>query len=497
MRRSVRRTITVGLTTLLLAGCGYDELDDDAHVPDWTAPADDSTAPGGSNEEASDETAAHVADDSTDPARSLDRGGAFDPDSPPETSVEMPSPGEQKEPNPFDGFVVHEWGTFTSVVDSDGNYLQGLHHEEESLPAFVHRLGYQGVDGGRLSKGMPYLPKPVVQKLETPVLYFYSDSPRDVRVSVDFPKGFISEWYPQSASRSPSKLPDCGLCSPDIETRYLRNLADGSMTWEATITNEPQKLVDVPPDDVWAPSRKVPAASWVTRGGEAEKFIFYRGVGRFEPPFVADIEKVDPGRLEIHASNNSEQAIGQVYLLDVHETDGRIVELGDVPADSTETFAPAPKEMPLPIDELMDEAKSTVASGLVDAGLTDDEAEAMVETWARSYFAKPGYRLLYVLPPEWTERYLPTEIEPTPDELLRVLVGRVEILTPEVESETLDRLREAYEHDRDLTDIASENRFAEPRFRRACQLADDDGIEPWCHRQIQMLSSEVMRVETH
>src|SRR5262245_30315096 len=33
------------------------------------------------------------------------------------------------------GFVVHEWGTNTFVVGSDGVPLRGLQHEEEDLPA--------------------------------------------------------------------------------------------------------------------------------------------------------------------------------------------------------------------------------------------------------------------------------------------------------------------------------------------------------------------------
>src|SRR4051812_46946050 len=34
-------------------------------------------------------------------------------------------------------FVVHEWGTFTSVVARDGHLLPGLHHEDGDLPGFV------------------------------------------------------------------------------------------------------------------------------------------------------------------------------------------------------------------------------------------------------------------------------------------------------------------------------------------------------------------------
>src|SRR5207244_2239666 len=35
-------------------------------------------------------------------------------------------------------FVVHEWGTFTSVQGADGVALEGLSREEESLPDFVY-----------------------------------------------------------------------------------------------------------------------------------------------------------------------------------------------------------------------------------------------------------------------------------------------------------------------------------------------------------------------
>lgn len=36
---------------------------------------------------------------------------------------------------------VHEWGTFTSVQSPDGKDMEGLHHEEEPLPSFVHGRG--------------------------------------------------------------------------------------------------------------------------------------------------------------------------------------------------------------------------------------------------------------------------------------------------------------------------------------------------------------------
>src|SRR5688500_3534809 len=41
-------------------------------------------------------------------------------------------------PKPGGRFVVHEWGTFTSMQGSDGVVLEGLTREEEALPSFVY-----------------------------------------------------------------------------------------------------------------------------------------------------------------------------------------------------------------------------------------------------------------------------------------------------------------------------------------------------------------------
>ena len=35
-------------------------------------------------------------------------------------------------------FTVHEWGTFLVMNGSDGVTLDGMYHEEHSLPGFVH-----------------------------------------------------------------------------------------------------------------------------------------------------------------------------------------------------------------------------------------------------------------------------------------------------------------------------------------------------------------------
>src|SRR5690349_2772394 len=106
----------------------------------------------------------------------------------------VPDPSAAAAAYPGKGFVVHEWGTDTVVVGSDGSLQRGLHHEEEDLPSFVYDRVRAGTLPGSTS---------VHVKMETPVTYFYSDKPMKARVQVAFPSGVLTQWYPAVASFYP------------------------------------------------------------------------------------------------------------------------------------------------------------------------------------------------------------------------------------------------------------------------------------------------------
>ena len=132
------------------------------------------------------------------------------------------------------GFVVHEWGTLTSVVASDGSLLPGLHHEEEDLPPFVADRLAQG-------KATPTLVQPIFQKMETPVTYFYSPTPLKVTARVDFPKGMLTQWFPFVKGMTPALLTHGGETVDLFRTgsvtdwnecaRFNEPLAGGSLDW--------------------------------------------------------------------------------------------------------------------------------------------------------------------------------------------------------------------------------------------------------------------------
>ena len=67
---------------------------------------------------------------------------------------------------------------------------------------------------------------------------------------------------------------------------------------------------------------------------------------------------------------------------------------------------------------------------LVANGLYRREAEAMVATWTDSWFEQ-GSRLFYIAPRRMVDQVLPLTIMPRPDEVQRVFVGRIELVTAE------------------------------------------------------------------
>ena len=70
----------------------------------------------------------------------------------------------------------------------------------------------------------------------------------------------------------------------------------------------------------------------------------------------------------------------------------------------------------------------------------------MVATWSDAWFYEEGSRVLYLVPRAKTDEVLPITVTPKPAELVRVLVGRHDFLTPEQEAtaeKQLKRLRVA------------------------------------------------------
>jgi hypothetical protein len=291
--------------------------------------------------------------------------------------------------------VVHEWGTFTSIADADGLAVQWQPQAGPTdLPCFVHRN--------------PYNPKAGLfgtVRMETPVLYFYAPRELTVRVGVRFHQGLITEWFPAAAVTP----------APNYNTPIKWN---GAIRWN-DVTVKPDAKADFrsePGASHYYVARRTDAAP-IAASSETERFLFYRGVGRFAPPLTATAAA--DGSVTIASPSGA--PLGTVILFE-NRGGAMAYESRRVDGRQTTLTLPAPQdEVPTPAAEL--------EAALVADGLYPREAKAMVETWRDSWFEE-GVRVFYVVPAATVNAILPLEIEPLPSDIVRVFVGRMEVVTP-------------------------------------------------------------------
>jgi hypothetical protein len=302
--------------------------------------------------------------------------------------------------------TVHEWGTFTSIAGPDGMAVEWLPNAGQSdLPCFVEQYGFN-LKGG-LSGTV---------RMETPVLYFYA--PRDLTATVHlaFRHGVITDWFPHAAVK------------PAGANNVVNAESEGRIAW-TDVKVSPGLTAEFP--DEGRPSHYYAArntdAAPLQSGAERERFLFYRGVGRFAPPLVATVDA--DGAVAVRSATG--RAIGSVIMFE--NRGGRIAYDVRHLRGSDLTFDPLTLE-----DESGSPAPDLVRI-LTANGLYDREAQAMVETWRDSWFEE-GARLFYIVPREAVEAILPLTINPAPSSVVRVFVGRMELVTPMTRSEVAEAL---------------------------------------------------------
>ena len=312
-------------------------------------------------------------------------------------------------------FTVHEWGTFTSVAGENGSAIEwdtlGCYND---LPGFVNSYG----------RGFKSALRDTV-RMETPVMYFYSPSELNAHVKVEFPNGLITEWYPQADTRP------------------------GGIEWR-NIKVQPNSSPALPQESGasrYYAARATDSAP-ITIGNEHEKFLFYRGVGRFGIPLSARLS----GDGKIAIENRGLDSIPVVILFE--NRGGRLGYRNVGAIQGGVTLDP-----PL-LDGSFSQLRHELETALVTQGLFPKEAQAMVETWRDSWFEE-GSRLIYIVPSRAIDAILPLQVDPAPSQTARVFVGRIELIT----SETKRSVEQAIA-DRDRSTIERYGRFLDPILQR-------------------------------
>lgn len=349
-------------------------------------------------------------------------------------------------------FVVHEWGTFTSFAGSDGRVLR-FSPTDEDLPAFVYRDKVAQRKRQQMEQLFTKRDMSVLVSLETPVLYFYADRELTAAVDVVFPQGRLTEHYPRSTAAPEGWLRWDNLrILPGAQVDFPTQ-SGPSRYYAARATDAAPVRLDVPetvtePTDgtlLGATLNRVfglPATREVTTTKqEHEKFIFYRGAGNFVMPLQLTAQSGGAVTLK----NTGREDFRAAVLVQIENGKVRFGEVGPI-ALGGERTVPLPTE-----DGNLARLGEVMVRLLMAEGLYEKEARAMVKTWESAWIGEDGTRLLYIVPPALTDALLPLRIDPVPDKLVRVLVGRHDFLTPEseravdalVERQQADNLSEA------------------------------------------------------
>lgn len=340
--------------------------------------------------------------------------------------------------------VAHEWGTFTSVaLDTGAPARWAPWTGPADLPGFVHTN----------KKQWKFLLSGLV-RMETPVIYFYAKQPATLSVKVGFPKGLVTEWYPE-ASSVPSPL----IASASVNGPMPVSPEGGGITWDKVevLPGSNPKLPVEDRESHYFAARAVDAAP-LRVGREQEKLLFYRGVGNFAPTLWARY----PGDGKLELRNVGKETIPVVIAFE--NQNGKLGYR--VARDLKGEVSIDPPAMDGNITALHKE----LARELVAAGLYEKEAAAMIETWRDSWF-EAGMRVFYIMPRAQVDSVLPLTIAPTPSDVARVFVGRVEVLSPWTERQ----ISEANQR-QDIAALKKFGRFLEP-FAAQMRLSGSPTIE--------------------
>src|SRR5579863_4879694 len=137
----------------------------------------------------------------------------------------LPALFRAQTPSSDPALTAHEWGTFTSIAGRDGHAAEWLPLTGSTdLPTFVEHFQTPEFKGGLCG----------TVRMETPVLYFYTNRPTTLSVHVSFAQGLITEWYPHA-----NRVEPVGLQTQTRMVSYLNDWSrhqkqpDSSISWDS------------------------------------------------------------------------------------------------------------------------------------------------------------------------------------------------------------------------------------------------------------------------
>lgn len=364
--------------------------------------------------------------------------------------------------------VVHEWGAMQHHVGTATSEFDLIGEDQSDLPSFVEVWARQ-----RPAQGPQIMLKPII--------YFYTQTKQTVDVSVRYPEGILTQWYPQVSLFTPQR-------NHRVRPGAAKDLPrDGALSW-LKVKLDPKSndsaFANVDPNHPWWHIARETDAVPVTvttplRSGargqsSTERFLFYRGAGAYKPMVMPKREK--PGVDLSVTVPFSQIDLRGVFLVRVNDSGAIITHAPLLRAQGTLELAGA--EQVMPTEQAAKTAKAQFIESLEAAGLFPKEAAGLVKIWGDEMFTTPGERLIYLMPNNEVERVMPLTINPEPTHTVRTLIGWVELATPEGEKRIKDLIEklgsedpaERSDADQQLRQL---DRFAEAILRRTLETTED------------------------
>ena len=344
------------------------------------------------------------------------------------------------------GLVVHEWGSLRMLANHKGATVGSQWTDASDLPKFVHVWE-------EMRQNVPMV-------IEKPIIYFYppSDQPMQVNVMAQAREGMFTQYYPKPSMIQPMPMGDA-----------IPPLSNGVVSWNNVQINPAaaKAMPKVDPAHPWWHIARDVDATAVTVNGEAEKFLFYRGVTKSSPAIHITGDEAS-GVYELH--NASKNPIRHAIMMRVTDTGAsyRLVRLLNPDDRVTVDFNETEKMT-------WTDAKPTEAhfrERLEWHGLFAKESTGLLKIWGKDFFQRPGIRLLYIMHPNEADAAIKLTINPKPAHVARALIVQVECETQAMRKRIrllIDDLGDADFDKRQAAqaELQSLDRFAESLLREA------------------------------
>lgn len=429
-------------------------------------------------------------------------------------AAQPPGPAAGEKPAATSALKVHEWGTFTVLIGTDGVPVEWYQPASDlaELPPFVQRsFTFAGKFGTSRVAGRSGLAS---LRMETPVLYFYPEKQMEITVTADLPGGGISEVFPPVSAPlllGPSATWHGVLLPPDSPDAALIPAAEGKSgrhyaaaravpdAWlfraipkppakqepnpftkdKLTLNEDTQEAVRKGMLQVVAGKEGLDPVPAVVKAPEpVDNFIFYRGAGTASGLPLRANQAAESDAIVL--TNSGKAPVPHYIALRVEKgqtawTKGKALSQveyveGRVLHQQTVTF-PAPAGTAA---EVAAQLRKEMTGMLISEGLTKAEAEAMVATWDDLWFTEPGTRILAVLPQEIPDSMVPLKLSPAPREIDRVFVARLELISHHQENQLVHVLSQPV----DTTEARKQlsalelGRFGSGALQRAVAIMD-------------------------